>query len=152
MAFMKTKMFVCFLFLLCTIQMTVQVVASASMLKEPEYRSEKPLYLRIAVGSDDKHIIWAVLDETEGSGSGYNCAYLDLDKDNDLTDSPPIMFPISKRRSRDGRKYEAKFDFKAPVGEKRASYNLDIYTLGSSWNKDKPLDNVYFNWTITRKN
>ena len=118
-----------------------------SALKEPDYKSEKPLYLRIAFGDESGKIMWGVIDESEGTGKGYDIVYLDVDMDLNLKNNSPIKFPKAKRRS-DQRKYMAKFSFDGPMGDKKGKYTLDIYALGSVWYKDKPLDKTYFRWDL----
>ena len=54
-------------------------------LKEPKYVSEKPLYRFFAFGPEGKSVMAMVLDESQGTGKGYDVYYLDLNFDRDIT-------------------------------------------------------------------
>ncbi len=48
-------------------------------------QSERPLFARFTVSSDRGRVLNVMLDESEGTGAGYDIAYVDLDFDNTLT-------------------------------------------------------------------
>jgi prepilin-type processing-associated H-X9-DG protein len=54
-------------------------------LKEPKYVSEKPAYRFFAFGPEGKCVMAMVLDESQGTGKGYDVYYLDLNFDRDVT-------------------------------------------------------------------
>jgi hypothetical protein len=54
-------------------------------LKEPKYVSEKPLYRFFAFGPEGKSVMAMVLDESQGTGKGYDVYYVDLNFDRDIT-------------------------------------------------------------------
>ena len=56
-------------------------------LKEPKYVSEKPAYRFFAFGPEGKSVMAMVLDESQGTGKGYDVYYLDLNFDRDVTGS-----------------------------------------------------------------
>ena len=48
-------------------------------------RSERPLFARFTVSSDGSRVLSVMLDESEGTGGGYDIAYVDLDFDGTLS-------------------------------------------------------------------
>ena len=54
-------------------------------LKEPKYVSEKPAYRFFAFGPEGKSVMAMVLDESQGTGKGYDVLYIDLNLDRDIT-------------------------------------------------------------------
>jgi hypothetical protein len=54
-------------------------------LKEPKYVSEKPIYRFFAFGPEGKSVMAMVLDESQGTGRGYDVYYVDLNFDRDIT-------------------------------------------------------------------
>jgi len=57
---------------------------------EPEYKSAKPLYVTLKLGAADDNRYSCVLDESRGTGEGYDLAYVDTDNDEDLAEHRPI--------------------------------------------------------------
>lgn len=83
--------------------LSLMVGESAGCLKKPEehvraypeLKSQKPLYGTVAFDRDydkpDSGIRFSfVLDESAGTATGYDRLYLDLDRDNDLTNDQPL--------------------------------------------------------------
>ena len=70
------------------------------LVKEPAYRSERPLYLALELGDAKDRFISGVLDESAGTGSGYDTLYLDANHNGDLTDDAPVKLEIKKERNR----------------------------------------------------
>jgi hypothetical protein len=54
-------------------------------LKEPKYVSEKPIYRFFVFGPEGKSVMAMVLDESQGTGKGYDVYYVDLNLDRDIT-------------------------------------------------------------------
>ncbi len=65
---------------------------------EPDYRSDKPLYLELQLGSGKDRFVTVVLDESGGKGSGYDTVYIDANNNNDLTDDEPVKPKVKKQR------------------------------------------------------
>jgi hypothetical protein len=61
----------------------------ADPLKEPAYSSEKPLYARIELDEKGSKVLTLALDESKGTGKGYDTMYPDLNLNGDLTDDEP---------------------------------------------------------------
>ena len=137
------------LFAAAIISPLITTLGTSPDLEEPTYASENPLYLRIVFGDDETKTMWGVLDENEGTGKGYSCVYLDTDMDSDLTNNEPIRFSAPDKRNRDNRKYEVKFDFAGPLGDSKATYTLDLYSVGSRRYNGKSLDSGHFHWSAT---
>jgi hypothetical protein len=121
--------------------------------KEPKYGSERPLYFRALLGKEGKASMLGVLDESGGTGTGYNIAYVDENMDNDLTNDTPKKFPLLEGRisASSGRvtRPDPRFDFKGPLREKEtAEYTLNIYALRSTTPVRNPQDKYYFFWYL----
>jgi hypothetical protein len=54
-------------------------------LVEPAYVSQKPAYRFFAFGPEGKSLLSMALDESQGTGKGYDVVYVDLDLDGKLT-------------------------------------------------------------------
>jgi hypothetical protein len=110
------------------------------------YRSEKPLYFRIVFGQDGTDSALGVLEESGGTGTGYNVAYVDENRNGDLTDDAPKQFAKYERGSRAG-KTNPTFNFSGPFKDKAsARYTLNIYALTR---KRQPVPGDYnFFWTL----
>lgn len=63
---------------------------SEILLMEPDYASDKPLYMTLTLGNAKDRIITSVLDESAGTGGGYDTIYVDANNNGDLTDDGPI--------------------------------------------------------------
>lgn len=59
---------------------------SRKLVSQPPYVSGKPLYGLCVIGSDAKHRIWMVLDQSSPGGEVYDVLFADLNSDGDLTD------------------------------------------------------------------
>jgi len=64
-------------------------------LTEPSCASAKPAYRFFAFGPEGKSIITMVADESNGTRTGYDILYVDVDADHDLTD-PGERFPLNE--------------------------------------------------------
>ena len=60
----------------------------AAGVTEPEYKSQNPLYFHLVFGRKGKASMLGVLDESQGTGTGYDVAYVDENMDGDLSDEP----------------------------------------------------------------
>ncbi len=70
-----------------------------ALKSEPAYKSDHVLYMTLRLGSGDAGIIAGVLDESQGSGKGYDTLYLDANNNGDLTDDPVIKPQIARAGS-----------------------------------------------------
>ena len=52
------------------------------LLEQPKYKSDKLYYYAAKYGDQDDNIHTIVMDESGGTGKGYNTLYIDLDNDN----------------------------------------------------------------------
>ena len=76
-----------------------------------------------------------VVDESGGSGNGYDAAYIDENMNGDLTDDTVRKFSRYESGSRAGE-LEPKFEFKGPFeGQERAKYAINIYSLAPRYSK-----------------
>ena len=64
--------------------------APLSLRNAPKAKSEHPLYLAVRIGSGDEAAVAAVLDESRGSGSGYDRLYLDANRNGEMTDDAAV--------------------------------------------------------------
>lgn len=53
-----------------------------TLLEQPDYNSEKLYYYAAKYGDADDNIHTIVIDESKGTGTGYNTVYVDLDNNN----------------------------------------------------------------------
>ncbi len=52
---------------------------AAESAKKPVFGSQKPLYLKVALAEDGSKLLSVVLDESKGTGNGYDVLYADTD-------------------------------------------------------------------------
>jgi len=114
--------------------------------KEREYSSARPLYFRAVFGEDGTDSTLGVLDELGGTGTGYNVAYVDENRNGDLTDDGPRQFPMYDRGSRAGQ-INPTFSFSGPFKNKaNARYTLNLYTLTNT--TLPPAGDHHFFWSL----
>ena len=66
--------------------------AAALIKKMPELVSSKPKVVAFQIdSSDDKDLLLAVLDEPDGTGAHYAKAYIDINRNSDLSDDQPVQ-------------------------------------------------------------
>ena len=119
--------------------------------KEPRYGSEHPLYFRVVFGEKGNNSMLGVVDESGGTGAGYDIAYVDENINGDLTDETVKKFSRYKRGSRAGE-LEPRFEFLGPFkGEERAKYTLYIYTLTRKTYSRLPGNEYSFHWYLDVK-
>jgi len=127
--------------------MTVGAVQAAQSgtgppVKEPKYGSAKPMYLNIVFGEDPKGMLM-VIDESKGTGKGYDRAYFDESMEGDLTNDAPKPFAM-----RQGSSLGPSFTISGPCPYKKdskATYELTLYSLNKMNSKTvKATDNNYW--------
>jgi len=62
----------------------------AEGMKEPAYRSTKPLYAAVVLDEAGTKVLTLAFDESAGTGKGYDTMYADLNVNGDLTDEKAI--------------------------------------------------------------
>ena len=116
--------------------------------KDSRYRSERPLYFRVVFGKEGKNPMLGVVDESGGTGTGYDVAYVDENMNGDLTDEAEKKFSRYKRGSRAGQ-LEPRFEFIGPFkGKEKAKYTLYIYSLTRKTFSRLPGNDYYFHWFL----
>lgn len=119
--------------------------------KEPRYGSERPLYFRVVFGKEGKNPMLGVVDESGGTGAGYDMAYVDENMNGDLTDDSARKFPRVESGSRAGE-LEPRFEFKGPFEEEgSAKYALNIYLLTYKNRSSLQENEYYFFWYLDVK-
>ncbi len=114
--------------------------------KERTFSSAKPLYFRAVFGQDGTDATLGALDESAGTGTGYNVVYVDENRNGDLTDDAVKKFAKIQRGSRAGQ-VDPTFKFSGPLKNRTdAMYSLNIYSLGSR-GRTGPGDYSFF-WTL----
>ena len=113
-------------------------------IKEPRYYSEHPLYFRVLFGKEGANPMLGVVDESGGSGAGYDIAYIDENMNGDLTDDTARKFSRRESGSRAGE-LEPKFEFKGPFeGQESAKYAINIYSLTPGFSTFVKENEYYF--------
>ncbi len=69
---------------------------SAGTLKEPEYSSEKPRYVKVSLTTDGSKVLAVVFDESKGTGEGYDLLYADTNFDGELGQSEAVRAKVHK--------------------------------------------------------
>jgi hypothetical protein len=117
------------------------------LLKDRQYASKNPLYFRVVFGREGTTSTLGVLDESSGTGTGYNVAYVDENRNDDLTDDAAKKFAKIERGSRTGQT-DPSFNFSGPLskGGKSAKYTLNLYALGRR--APATPGEHYFFWTL----
>ena len=114
---------------------------------ERRYRSERPLYFRVVFGQEGNDSMLGVLDESGGTDSGYNVAYIDENMNGDLADEAAKEFPRRKQGRRAGE-LEPRFDFMGPFKGNKAKYTLYIYSLARTNRRATPGNAYSFIWFL----
>jgi hypothetical protein len=116
-------------------------------VKERRYRSERPLYFRVVFGQEGNGSILGVLDETGGTGSGYNVAYIDENRNGDLADEAVKEFP-RRTQSRRAGELEPRFEFTGPLKGEQVKYKLYIYSIAQKNRRIVPGNSYHFHWFL----
>jgi len=64
---------------------------------EPKYRSRMPIYAVATLGNDGDNRYTVVVDESGGTGRGYDILYVDRNNNENLTDDPRIVGRIRRQ-------------------------------------------------------
>jgi len=107
--------------------------------------SDEAFHVRLAVGGESGRTIVGYIDESAGTGKGYDTAVLDLDGDG----TPEASQTFGKTADR--RTGEMRFDPKVKVEHDGVSLVLDLYSLAFrrpfGGEKQYP---AYIRWTATK--
>ncbi|MFC1462101.1 hypothetical protein ACFLQU_00705 [Verrucomicrobiota bacterium] len=68
-----------------------------TLAREPTYKSSKPLYMTLPMGSGDDAVVTVVLDESKGDGKGYDLLHIDGNNNGNLTDDDVVKPKINER-------------------------------------------------------
>ena len=116
--------------------------------KEPQYGSDQPLYFCVVLGNEGMKSMLGIVDESGGTGTGYDVAYIDENMNGDLTDETAKKFSRYERGSRAGE-MQPRIEFEGPFkGEEKAKYTLDIYSLTRKNYSRRPGNDYYFHWYL----
>jgi hypothetical protein len=119
--------------------------------KEPRYGSENPLYFCVVFGEKGNNSMLGVVDESGGTGAGYDVAYVDENMNGDLKDETAKKFSRYEHGSRAGE-LEPRFEFTGPFkGKERAKYTLYIYSLTRKTYSRLPGNEYSFHWFLDVK-
>ncbi|MHC4167273.1 MAG: hypothetical protein ACYSWQ_09980 [Planctomycetota bacterium] len=122
------------------------VVLLATVLNNPSAEETKPLYFRVVFGEDGTDSTLGVIDKLGGAGTGYNVAYVDENRNGDLTDEAAKKLAKYESGSRAGQT-NPRFTFSGPFkNEAGAKYTLDLYSLARKASTT-PGDHYFF-WTL----
>jgi hypothetical protein len=70
------------------------------LLEQPDYTSEKLYYYAAKYGDADDNIYTIILDESQGTGKGYDTVYVDADNDNRIDpNNEKFLFKMSTTRN-----------------------------------------------------
>ena len=75
---------------------TAGVKPAEQGLEEPEYASSKPLYIALELGDDLDSVFTGAIDESGGTGSGYDRLYLDANNDGNLANEIPMSLQAAE--------------------------------------------------------
>jgi hypothetical protein len=113
-------------------------------IKEPRYGSNNPLYFRVLFGKEAANPMLGVVDESQGTGAGYDVAYIDENMNGDLTDDTAKKFSRRDSGSPAGE-LEPKFEFEGTFEDQRnAKYAINIYSLSPRYSSSVKDDQYYF--------
>jgi hypothetical protein len=65
---------------------SASLACAAEGMKEPAYRSTKPLYAAVVLDEAGTKVLTLAFDESAGTGKGYDTLYADVNVNGDLTD------------------------------------------------------------------
>jgi hypothetical protein len=117
-------------------------------LTQRRYRSQNPLYFRVAFGAEGSDSMLGIIDESAGTGTGYDVAYVDENMNGDLTDEAAKKFSRRESGSRAGE-LDSRFEFTGPFKPgQSAKYTLNIYSLSYRNRKAVQGNDYYFFWFL----
>jgi len=109
----------------------------AEGMKEPAYRSTKPLYAAVVLDEAGTKVLTLAFDESAGTGKGYDTMYADLNVNGDLTDEKAIG---GNRSSLRGSSYTCSFN----------PFTVDVPYNEKSKGVEKPWELTFNYYQFTR--
>lgn len=94
-------------------QPVTQPESASQSSQTADLKSEHPIYFRVVLGEEGNDSMLGIFDESGGTGTGYNVAYIDENMNGDLTDEAAKEFPRYERRSRTGE-LDPRVEFRGP--------------------------------------
>ena len=92
-----------------------------------------------------------VVDESKGTGAGYDVAYIDENMNGDLADDTTRVFSRRENGSRVGE-LEPNIEFEGPFqGKENAKYAINISSLASRNSDYAKRDGHHFHWYLHTK-
>jgi hypothetical protein len=111
------------------------------LLAVPQFRSAKPIYYAAVYGDAPDKTYTLVIDESAGTGKGYDTLYVDLNNDNRI-DGPDetVRFPISTT----SLERPVRLKFQVKIGEATIPYWVSFTAFPYKGEK-YPVENIHAN-------
>lgn len=119
--------------------------AAGALAEEAAPVSAEALHFRLEVGVEEPLAVSGLLDETGGTGTGYDVARLDLDGDGVFETEQAFAAGTDPRTKREFR------DAKITIERDGATWQVDLYAL--RFRRPKVEDgrvDAYFRWSVTK--
>lgn len=114
-----------------------------ALQSEPEYGSEKPIYYAARYGDAEDNIFTISLDETGGTGTGYDTLYADLNNDNRL-DGKTERYPITMSGLTTREKAPVNLCLQVRSGGKTIPYSFEFTAFRYKGDRH-PIEKVHAN-------
>jgi hypothetical protein len=112
-----------------------------TLLQQPEYKSKKPYFYAAKYGDAKDNIHTIVLDESKGTGKGYDTVYVDLDNDNRISsDNEKFQFQMSTTRN----EIPLRIKLTISAGGKKIPYYFN-FTAFPYTDKNNPVEKIHAN-------
>jgi len=128
------KTFVWYIPFLLVLLAPIAVCGKTNQGRKLNIRSKKPLYFKVLVRDTKDKTILGVLDETRGTGTGYNSVILDRNRNGTLADNKREKFKLCYFRTKDGRireNLDTQFSITIPRLRQTIKFtvHLDLYAM-----------------------
>jgi hypothetical protein len=108
---------------------------------QPNYRSANPVYYAAVLGDSKDNLFTLVIDESGGTGAGYDTLYVDANNDNRIDpDAERFKFQMSTR----GTSHNLRLKFEVTSGGRTAPYWLD-FTAFPYTDERNPVEKIHAN-------
>lgn len=108
---------------------------------EPKYHSARPIYYAAVFGDAPDNVFTLVLDESCGTGKGYDTLYVDLNNENRL-DGPGVPVQMSGLTASDA--HPVRLKFQVPVGGTTVPYWIS-FTAFAYKDEKNPVEKIHAN-------
>ena len=112
-----------------------------TLLEQPDYKSDKLIYYAAKYGDADDRIYTIVLDESQGTGKGYDTVYVDADND-DRIDPDTEKFSLTMSTTRNDIPLRMKLMVSA--GGKKIPYYFN-FTAFPYKDENNPIEKIHAN-------